>query len=100
MADGERIINISSIARREFTLSLKVFFDAGLEKLPSKGPRGNPIATPSVYLAQGSIELEQLSFGSYVEKVNKIRFGAVQAVCCINPIVCENSVREKLYRFI
>ena len=39
MADGERIINISSIAGREFTLSLKVFFDVGHEKLPSKGPR-------------------------------------------------------------
>ena len=27
--DGERIVNISSTERREFTLSLKVFFDVG-----------------------------------------------------------------------
>ena len=31
--DGERIINISSIERREFTLSLKVFFDVGHENI-------------------------------------------------------------------
>ena len=31
--DGERIVNISSIERREFTLSLKVFFDVGHEHI-------------------------------------------------------------------
>ena len=45
---------------------------------------------------QGSIELEHLLFGSDKEKVNKIRFGEVQVVHCIWPIVCESSVCEKL----
>ena len=71
-----------------------------MNTLASKGPRRDPKATPSVCFVQGSIELEQLSFGSYVEKVNKIRFGEVQVVCCIKPIVCESSVGKKLYRFI
>ena len=31
--DDERILNISSIERREFTLSLKVFFDVGHEHI-------------------------------------------------------------------
>ena len=31
--DGERIVNISSIERREFTLSLKVFFNVGHENI-------------------------------------------------------------------
>ena len=31
--DGERIVNISSIERREFTLSLKVFIDVGHEHI-------------------------------------------------------------------
>ena len=33
--DGERIVNISSIERREFTLSLKVFFDVRHERIPN-----------------------------------------------------------------
>ena len=32
-ADSEHIVNISSIERREFTLSLKVFFDVGHEDI-------------------------------------------------------------------
>ena len=31
--DGERIVNISLIERREFTLLLKVFFDVGHEDI-------------------------------------------------------------------
>ena len=47
--DGERIVNISSIERREFTLSLRVFFDLGHEHVTGKGPMGDPIATQSVF---------------------------------------------------
>ena len=46
--DGERIINISSIERREFTLSSRVSSMWNMKTLPSKGPRGDPIATSSV----------------------------------------------------
>ena len=31
--DGERIVNIASIESREFTFSLKVFFDVGHENI-------------------------------------------------------------------
>ena len=68
--------------------------------LTNKGPRGDPEATPSVCFLQGSIELEQLCFGSFVKKVNKVCFGEVQVICCIKPIGCGNSVLKKLYRFI
>ena len=71
-----------------------------INTLASKGPRRDPIATPSVCFVQGSIELEKLSFGSLVRKVNKIRFSEVQVICCVKAIVCENSVRKKFYRFI
>ena len=45
---------------------------------------------------QGSIEVEELSFGSYVEKVNKIRFGEVQVVCCIKLIFVKTLFYSKL----
>ena len=46
--DGERIVNISSIERREFTLSLRFSSMWDMNTLANKGPRGDPITTPSV----------------------------------------------------
>ena len=67
-----------------------------MNTLASKGPRRDPIATPSVCFVRGSIEEKTLSFGSYVEKVNKIRFGEVQVICCIKKIVVETFAIFKL----
>ena len=70
-----------------------------MNTLASKGPRRDPIATPSVCFVRGSIEEKTLSFGSYVEKVNKIRFGEVQVICCIKKIVVKKRLRFSNYEF-
>ena len=46
--DGERIVNIFWIERREFLLSLRFSSMSDMKTLASTGPRGDPIATPSV----------------------------------------------------
>ena len=46
--DGERIVNIPWIERREFIFSLRFSSMLDMKTLASTGPRGDPIATPSV----------------------------------------------------